>query len=41
MNEASLAGKLKHPHIAQILEAVMQEDSGYIAMELVTGGDLV
>jgi len=40
MNEASLAGKLKHPHIAQILEAVMQEDSGYIAMELVTGGDL-
>ena len=40
MNEASLAGKLKHPHIAHILEAVMQEDSGYIAMELVTGGDL-
>ena len=40
LNEASLAGKLKHPHIAQILEAVMQEDSGYIAMELVLGGDL-
>jgi len=40
VNEASLAGKLKHPHIAQILEAVMQEDSGYIAMELVLGGDL-
>ena len=40
LNEASLAGKLKHPHIAQILEAVMQEDSGYIAMELVSGGDL-
>ncbi|MDX1375931.1 MAG: serine/threonine-protein kinase [Burkholderiales bacterium] len=40
LNEASLAGKIKHPHIAQILEAVMQEDSGYIAMELVLGGDL-
>jgi eukaryotic-like serine/threonine-protein kinase len=38
--EASLAGKLKHPHIVGILDAVVQEDSGYIAMELVTGGDL-
>ena len=40
LNEASLAGKLRHPHIAGILDAVVQEDSGYIAMELVTGGDL-
>jgi serine/threonine protein kinase len=39
-NEASLAGKLKHPHIAAILDAAVSEDSGYIAMELVTGGDL-
>jgi len=39
-NEASLAGKLKHPHIVSILDAVVGEDSGYIAMELVTGGDL-
>jgi serine/threonine protein kinase len=39
-NEASLAGKLKHPHIVSILDAVVAEDSGYIAMELVTGGDL-
>ena len=39
-NEASLAGKLKHPHIVGILDAVVGEDSGYIAMELVTGGDL-
>ncbi len=39
-NEASLAGKLRHPHIVAILDAVVQEDSGYIAMELVTGGDL-
>ncbi len=41
LNEASLAGKLKHPHIVSILDAVVEEDSGYIAMELVTGGDLV
>jgi serine/threonine protein kinase len=39
-NEASLAGKLKHPHIVGILDAVVGEDSGHIAMELVTGGDL-
>lgn len=39
LNEASLAGKLKHPHIVSILDAVVQE-SGHIAMELVTGGDL-
>src|SRR5258705_10489771 len=39
-NEASLAGKLRHPHIVAILDAVVGEDSGYIAMELVTGGDL-
>jgi len=40
LTEASLAGKLKHPHIAGILDAVVGEDSGHIAMELVTGGDL-
>jgi len=40
LNEASLAGKLRHPHIVAILDAVVQEDSGYIAMEFVTGGDL-
>src|SRR3990172_4211537 len=40
LNEASLAGTLKHPHIVSILDAVVGEDSGYIAMELVTGGDL-
>src|SRR5882672_9809063 len=39
-NEASLAGKLRHPHIAAILDAVVGEDSGHIVMELVTGGDL-
>ncbi len=40
LNEASLAGKLKHPHIVSILDAVVQEDSGHIAMEVVLGGDL-
>jgi eukaryotic-like serine/threonine-protein kinase len=40
LNEASLAGKLKHPHIVGILDAVVQENSGYIAMELVNGGEL-
>jgi serine/threonine protein kinase len=40
MNEASLAGKLSHPHIAAILEAVVSDGSGYIAMEYVPGGDL-
>jgi len=40
LNEASLAGKLRHPHIVAILDAVVEENSGYIAMEIVTGGDL-
>ncbi|MBI2317510.1 MAG: protein kinase [Betaproteobacteria bacterium] len=40
LNEASLAGKLRHPHIVAILDAVVQEDSGYVAMEFVGGGDL-
>lgn len=40
MTEASLAGKLSHPHIASILEASVTEASGYIAIEYVPGGDL-
>jgi serine/threonine protein kinase len=40
LNEASLAGKLRHPHIVAIFDAVMQENSGYIAMEYVPGHDL-
>ena len=40
LNEASLAGKLRHPHIVAILDAVVEEKSGYIAMEIVSGGDL-
>ncbi len=40
MTEASLAGKLSHPHIVSILEASVSEESGYIALEYVPGGDL-
>src|SRR3954464_6000185 len=38
--EASLAGKLNHPHIAQIYDAGIGEDSGYIVMEYVPGGTM-
>ena len=38
--EASLAGKLVHPHIAQIYDAGIGEDSGYIVMEFVPGGTM-
>ena len=41
LNEASLAGRISHPHIASILEAVVEEQGGgYIAIEYVPGGDL-
>jgi serine/threonine protein kinase len=40
MTEASLAGKLSHPHIVSILEASVTDESGYIALEYVPGGDL-
>jgi eukaryotic-like serine/threonine-protein kinase len=39
-NEASLAGKIRHPHIVAIYDAVVGEESGHIAMEIVSGGDL-
>jgi serine/threonine protein kinase len=38
--EASLAGKLVHPHIAQIFDAGIGEDSGYIVMEYIAGGTM-
>ena len=41
MNEASLAGKLSHPHIASILEASLTGEHAYIAIEYVPGGDLM
>jgi serine/threonine protein kinase len=40
MTEASLAGKLMHPHIVQIFDAVLGEDQSYIVMEYVKGGTL-
>jgi len=40
MTEASLAGKLMHPHIVQIYDAVVAEDQSYIVMEYVKGGTL-
>ncbi|MBI5901120.1 MAG: protein kinase [Rhodocyclales bacterium] len=40
MTEASLAGKLNHPHIVQIFDAVLGEDQSYIVMEYVKGGTL-
>jgi len=40
LNEASLIGKLNHPHIAQIYDAVVADDFCYIVMEYVPGGTL-
>ena len=40
LNEASLVGKLAHPHIVQIYDAVVAEDLCYIVMEYVPGGTL-
>jgi serine/threonine protein kinase len=40
VTEASLAGKLAHPHICQIYDAVADEAMHYIVMEYVDGGTL-
>ncbi|MEO8103020.1 MAG: serine/threonine-protein kinase [Betaproteobacteria bacterium] len=40
LNEASLAGKIMHPHIVAIYDAVVDEDMSYIVMEYVEGGTL-
>ena len=40
MTEASLAGKLVHPHIVQIFDAVTEDEYAYIVMEYVEGGTL-
>lgn len=40
VNEASLAGKLQHPHIVQIFDAVLDDELSYIVMEYVPGGTL-
>lgn len=40
LNEAALAGKLHHPHIVAIHDAVNDADQSYIVMEYVAGGTL-
>ena len=40
LNEASLVGKLNHPHIAQIFDAVVDDPLCYLVMEYVPGGTL-
>jgi serine/threonine protein kinase len=40
VNEASLAGKLQHPHVVQIYDAVAEDKLNYIVMEYVDGGTL-
>jgi serine/threonine protein kinase len=39
-NEASLAGKLVHPHIVHIIDAVMDGDLNYMVVEYVAGETL-
>jgi serine/threonine protein kinase len=39
-NEASLAGKLSHPHIVAIYDAMIGDDASHIVMEYVSGGTL-
>jgi serine/threonine protein kinase len=36
-NEAALAGRLNHPHIVSIYDAMLGRDDGYIVMEYVQG----
>src|SRR5919108_4773952 len=38
--EASLAGKLNHPHIVDIYDAVVEPDRSYLVMEYVAGSTL-
>src|SRR5207247_776813 len=38
--EASLAGKLNHPHIVDIFDAVVEPDHSYLVMEYVPGTTL-
>jgi serine/threonine protein kinase len=40
LNEASLAGKLNHPNIVGVYDAVVEGDQRYIVMEYVQGGSL-
>jgi len=40
LNEASLVGRLQHPHIVSLLDAAVEHEFKYIAMEYVPGGTL-
>src|SRR5882757_8798749 len=40
LNEASLAGKIMHPHIVAIHDAVVEDEMSYIVMEYAEGGTL-
>ena len=40
MNEASLAGRLSHPHIVSIYDAATDDERSYLVMECVDGGTL-
>src|SRR5258708_36642089 len=40
LNEASLAGKLIHPNIVGVFDAVVEGGQRYIGMEYVPGGSL-
>jgi serine/threonine protein kinase len=40
MNEAALAGKLSHPHIIAIFDAVTEHEDSYLVMEYVDGRTL-
>ena len=41
LSEASLVGRLSHPHIAAILDAYADDELSYVAMEYVSGGNLL
>ncbi len=40
LTEASLTGRLEHPHIARILDASTGDDVSYVVTEYVPGGSL-
>lgn len=40
VSEAALAGRLDHPHIVTIIDAVAEPEHRYVAMEYVPGGSL-
>ncbi len=40
LNEAGLAGKMDHPHLVGIYDAVVADEMSYIVMEYVDGGTL-